>query len=123
MKLSIINTHKNKILNGDNMSDFKYSANKINKMIEESGLQKVCMQGCHKDLERLKPIIEKLYDEHIFYIDYWVSECAYHGWEWSKDDGTLKSQKDITEGIHQKFIEIYALILAGLGEKCEENNK
>ena len=105
------------------MSDFQYSADKINKMIEESGLQKVCMQGCYRDLERLKPIIEKLYDENIFYIDYWVSECGYHGWEWGKDDGRLKSQKDITGGIHQKFMEIYALILAGLGEKCEENNK
>lgn len=105
------------------MSDFKYSADKINKIIKDSNLQEVCMQGCHKDLEKLKPIIEKLYDEHIFYIDYWVCECGYHGWDWSKDDGRLKSQKDITEGIRQKFIEIYALILAGLGEKCEDNNK
>lgn len=105
------------------MSDFKYSADTINKMIDNNGLQKVCMQGCYKDLEKLKPIIEKLYDEHIFYIDYWVSECGYHGWDWSKDDGRLKSQKDITEGISQKFKEIYALILAGLGEKCEENSK
>ena len=104
------------------MSDFKYSANKINKMIDDSGLQKVCMQGCYKDLERLKPIIEKIYDEHVFYIDYWVHECGYHGWDWSKDDGRLKSQKDITESISQKFKEIYALILAGLGEKCEEDS-
>lgn len=104
------------------MSNFKYSSSEINKMIEESGLQEVCMQGCHNDLEKLKPIIEKLYDEHIFYIDYWVSECVYHGWDWSKDNGKLKSQKDITEGISRKFIEIYALILSGLGEKCEESN-
>lgn len=104
------------------MSDFKYSSSEINKMIEESGLQEVCMQGCHNDLEKLKPIIEKLYDEHIFYIDYWVSECMYHGWDWSKDSGKLKSQKDITEGIRRKFMEIYALILSGLGEKCEERD-
>ena len=104
------------------MSYFKYSANKINKIIEENDLQKVCMQGCYRHLEKLKPIIEKLYDEHIFHIDTWVSECGYHGWDWSKDDGRLKSQKDITEGIRQKFMEIYALILAGLDEKCEENN-
>ena len=92
-------------------------------MIEDGGLKKVCMYGAHRDLEKLKPVIEQLYDDSIFYIVYWVSECPYHGWEWSKDDGTLQSQKDITEGIHQKFIEIYALILAGLGEKCEENNR
>lgn len=42
------------------MSKFKYSADKINKMIEDSNLQKVCMQGCHNDLEELKPIIEKI---------------------------------------------------------------
>lgn len=105
------------------MSKFNYSANEINKIIDNNKLQKVCMQGCYKDLEKLKPIIEKLYDDHIFYIDYWVSECGYFGWDWSKDDGKLKSQKDITTGIAQKFKEIYALILTGLGERCEENNK
>ena len=26
-----------------------------------------------------------MYDEHIFYIDYWVCECGYHGWDWSND--------------------------------------
>lgn len=104
------------------MSDFKYSADKINKMIEESGLQKVCMQGCHNDLEKLKPIIEKLYDEHIFYLSYWKSDCPYFGWDWSKDNGTMKNQADITDGITEKIQEVYALILAGLGEKCEENN-
>lgn len=105
------------------MSKFKYSAEKINQMIEDGGLKKVCMHGVHRDLEKLKSVIEQLYDDSIFYIDYWVSECPYHGWEWSEDDGALQSQKDITEGIRQKFIEIYALILAGLGEKCEENNR
>lgn len=102
------------------MSDFKYSADKINKIIEESDLQEVCMQGCHKDLEKLKPIIEKLYDEHIFYLSYWKSDCPYFGWDWSKDNGTMKNQADITDGITEKTQEIYALILAGLGEKCEK---
>ena len=104
------------------MSNFKYSAEKINKIIDDNGLQKVCMQGCYSDLKKLKPIIEKLYDEHIFYIDYWMYECGYHGWDWSKDSkdyNMLESQKNITEGISHKFKEIYALILAGLGEKCE----
>jgi 5'-deoxynucleotidase YfbR-like HD superfamily hydrolase len=115
-------TYKNEVLSGDIMSKFKYSAAKINQMIEDGGLKKVCMHGVRRDLEKLKPVIEQLYDDSIFYIDYWVSKCPYHGWEWNEDDGRLKSQKDITEGIRQKFMEIYALILAGLGEKCEENN-
>lgn len=103
------------------MSDFNLNsvADRINGMIDDYKLQKVCMQGCHNDLEKLKPIIEKLYDEHIFYIDYWVCECGYHGWDLSNDNGKLKSQRDITKGIRKKFMEIYALILAGLGEKCE----
>ena len=50
------------------MSDFKYSAEKINKMIDESGCQKAIMSGVYNDLKKLKPIIEKIYDENIFYL-------------------------------------------------------
>ena len=102
------------------MSKFNYSADKINKIIEKNDLQKVCMQGCYDDLKKLKPIIEELYDKHIFYLSYWKSECPYFGWDWSKDDGTLKNQENITNSITNKIEEIYALILAGLGEKLEE---
>ena len=105
------------------MSNFNLSSvsDKINKIIDEHKLQKVCMQGCYKDLERLKPVIEKLYDEHIFYLSYWKSDCPYFGWEWGKDDGSMKNQADITDGITRKIEEIYAIILAGLGERCEKN--
>jgi hypothetical protein len=105
------------------VSNFNLSsvADKINKTIDEHKLQKVCMQGCYKDLERLKPVIEKLYDEHISYLSYWKSDCPYFGWEWDKDDGRMKNQADITDGITHKIEEIYAIILAGLGERCEKN--
>lgn len=54
------------------MSDFNLNcvADRINKMIDNNGLQKVYMEGCYNDLKKLKLIIEKLYDEHIFYLDY-----------------------------------------------------
>lgn len=101
-------------------NEFVYSKEKINKIIEENNLQKVFMKGVYNDLKKLKPIIEKLYHEEIFWLDYWSSECVYFGYDWSKDDGSMKSQHEITKGITQKFHEIYALILAGLGEKCED---
>lgn len=101
-------------------NDFIYSGKEINKIIEEINLQKAFMKGVVNDLIRLKPIIEKLYRDEVFHLNYWASECAYFGYDWSKDDGSMKSQYEITNGITQKFREIYALILAGLGEKCEE---
>lgn len=101
------------------MSYLKYSAEKINKMIDDSGLKSVCMQGAIDDLQELKPAIEEFYDKYINYLSYWKCECAYHGWDWSKDDGRLRNQAKITDGITEKFEEIYALILAGLGERCD----
>ena len=57
-------------------NDFIYSGEKINKIIEESNLQKAFMKGVINDLIKLKPIIEKLYHNKIFYLNYWASECA-----------------------------------------------
>ena len=104
------------------MSNFNLNsiADRINGMIDNNGLQVVCMQGCYNDLKKLKPIIEKLYDEHIFYLNYWKSDCPYFGWDWSKDNGTMKNQADITDGITSKIEEVYSMILAGLGERCEK---
>lgn len=80
------------------------------------------MNGPYNDLTKLKPIIEELYDKYIFYLDYWSTECGYFGREWSKDDGRLAFQHKITGGITDKFLEIYALILAGLGERIDEES-
>lgn len=102
------------------MSNFVYSADTINKMIEDSGCKKATMRGVYDSLGRLKPLIENFYDEYIFFLSYWKNDCAFHGWEWSKDDGTMSSMAKITDGITKNFEEIYALILAGLGEKCKK---
>ena len=71
---------------------------------------------------KLKPLIEKFYDDYIFYLDYWKNDASYHGWDWSEDDGRMENQATITDRITEKFKEIYSLILAGLGERCENND-
>lgn len=104
------------------MNSFAYSSETINKMIENSGCKKAAMKGVCDSLVELKPLVEKFYDEYIFYLSYWKNDCAFHGWEWSKDDGTMENMAKITDGITEKFEEIYALILAGLGEKCKKED-
>ena len=104
------------------MSKFKYSADSINQIIDDNKLNQVCMRGVYRDLQKLKPLIEKFYDDYIFYLSYWESEAPYHSWDWSEDDGRLENQAKITDEITEKFKEIYALILAGLGERCENND-
>lgn len=100
------------------MSNFDYSAEKIKQIMAQYSLSPVVMQGIYNDLKRLKPIIEKIYDEHIFYLSYWENECAYHGWDLSED--RVKNMAEITDEITKKFLEIYALILSGLGESINE---
>ena len=58
------------------MNNFIYSADTINKMIEDSGYKKATMKGVHDDLIRLKPLIENFYDKYIFYLSYWKSVRA-----------------------------------------------
>jgi len=103
---------------------FKYSREKINELMtkfkEENDLRPACMKGVRKDLENMKERIEKDYVDNIFYLDYWETECPYHGWMWSEDDGTMKSQAYITEGITNRYLEMYALILLGLGYNSYE---
>ena len=100
------------------MDKFNYSKDKINQAIQESGLQKVTMAGVYSDLRELKTIIENLYNDHIFYLSYWENDAPYFGWDASSD--SYKNMAAITDGITNKVKEIYALILAGLGEKMEE---
>ena len=96
-------------------------AKNIEKEKVEHKLRPAIMNGVKKDLENLKPIIQRLYDENIFYLDYWETECPYHGWDWSEDDGSMKSMAYICDEISNKFEEIYALILIGLGEDIKED--
>lgn len=90
---------------------------------EHPNLQPAIMDGVVGDLQRLKPIIERLYDENIFYMSYWEDECPFHGWKWSKDDGTMSSMAYICDEITKKFEEIYGLIRIGLEEDKGENNE
>ena len=102
-------------------SKLNYSKEQINKIIEDSGLAKVAMRGVHSDLTKLKPLIEDFYDKHIFYLSYWENDAPYFGWDLST--GTAKNMAEITDGITQRFKEIYALILAGLGETMDGGNE
>lgn len=99
---------------------FEYSSSTINKLIEQYNLKSVAMLGVRGDLVRLKENIEKFYNDYVFYLSYWESEAPFHGWEWSKDDGTMKNMAEITDGITQKFLEAYALILSGLNMKFKD---
>ena len=103
------------------MSSLNYSKEQINKMIKDSGLAKVAMRGVHSDLTKLKPLIEDFYDKHIFYLSYWEDDAPYFGWDLSTDKA--KNMAEITDGITQRFKEIYALILAGLGETMDGGNE
>ena len=99
---------------------FLYRRNEINEMIDSLDSHKVCMQGVRDDLIALKSSIEDLYSEDIFYLGYWEGECPHYGWSWTRDREQLTKQKNVTSSIDQKFLEIYALILAGLGERCKD---
>lgn len=102
-------------------NNFKYSWKTINDMIDKFGTHKAVMYGVHHDCEKLKPIIEQLYKDNIFYLSYWKSECGWHGWSWSEDDGTMKNMADITDGITERIEEVYALILSGLGLRFDKD--
>lgn len=101
------------------MNDFIYSKDEINAMIDEyieKGMQKAKMVGVRHDLEKLKPVIEEIYEKNIFYLSYFATYAPHCGWTSEK----LSPMLQITDGIIQKFQEIYALIHCGLGEKFEE---
>ena len=100
------------------MNDFIYSKDEINAMIDEyieKGMQRAKMVGVRCDLEKLKPVIEEIYEKNIFYLSYFATDAPYMGWTGKE----LSPMLQITDGITQKFKEIYALILCGLGEKLE----
>ena len=103
---------------------FGFARKQINELMTkfkiDNDLRPACMVGFHKDLKNMKERIEKDYVNNIFYLDYWEGDCGYFGWNWSKDDGTLASQKYITDSIINRYLEIYALILLGLGYNSYE---
>lgn len=107
----------------ENLKDnyFKYSYEKIGEFMDKNKMQKVDLFGIDHNLQKIKQKIEEIYNEEIFYLSYWKDECVYHGWSWAKDDGTMENAAKITDGITDKFNEIYALILMGMGLEFKEN--
>lgn len=103
----------------DGTNYFLYSAETINAMVDEyraKGIGKANMLAVHNDLKRLKPIIEKIYAKNIFCLSYFAVDAPFFGWTAENISPLLR----ITNGITQRFCEIYALILCGLGERLEE---
>lgn len=104
------------------MSKFDYSKKEINDIITQSNLKPVVMEGVFNDLKELKPAIEELYDNKIFYLSYFATDAPYFGWIGKEAQEKIEEMLKITDAISQKFIEIYALILAGLGEVMEDES-
>lgn len=104
------------------MTKFIYSKDSINAMIDQAcakGMGKATMRGVYRDLQRLKPIIEKFYDENIFYLSFFASDAPFMGWTGEQ----ISPMLEITSGITEKFQEIYALILCGLGERLDNQEQ
>lgn len=103
------------------MSNFDYSKKEINAMIQEyndNGIGRAAMVGVLESLRTLKPKLEQLYDEQVFYMSYWRGECGFHGWDVQSD--AVKSMETITDGIEECIERAYALVLTGLGERMED---
>ena len=92
----------------------------LSKVMEENNINVPRLRG----LRMREAYMEKIYRENVFYLTRWISDCGFHGWKWSEDDGRMQSMADITNGITDKFKEIYALILCDLGiEKFERSQE
>lgn len=80
---------------------------------------KATMQGVYHDLEKLKAELLKIYDPHIFWLNYYKSDAPYMGWRF--DDPQYKNMCNLTEDIKTKFLEMYILIEKGLGNNILTN--
>lgn len=103
--------------------DNSYIQFKVQKTMENfktAGRHKVAMKGIYDDLTDLKSRIESLYTEKVFDLDSWTDDAPYHGWSWKDNYDELQNIIEITGGIEDRFIEIYSLILLGLGEEIED---
>lgn len=91
----------------------KYSEDSIKEIKKDMKYSKATMTGYYENLVKLKTKTEEFYDANIFYLGYELGEAGYHGWDYEH----LKDMKDIDNDICQKFKEIYAIILCGIGEE------
>jgi hypothetical protein len=100
---------ENNMINGK----LKYSESTIKEIKDNMNYSKATMTGFYENLLKLKTDIEKFYDDNMFYLGYELSEAGYHGWSYEH----TKDMKEIDKDICQKFKEIYAIILCGIGEE------
>lgn len=94
----------------------KFFEDDLKKAIEKyqkQGVTKATMRGVYADLAKLKPVIEKIQEEYIYLLCYYESDAIFCGWADRQDE--MKNMSFITHEIQNKFTEIYALILLGLG--------
>jgi hypothetical protein len=108
------------------MSDYQYSKKDIETMMrrfKNEGAGKVALQGVYDNLLNLKTEIEKFYDAFIFYLDYWKTDAPFFGFCKDTHKEAFDRTDYITREITKRFLEIYALILIGLGEETESNSE
>ena len=80
--------------------------------LKSEGYEKAPMTGVNKDLKRAKEKFEQFYDEAIWEQGWCLTDAPYFGW----GIDAIKDMMRITDGIQRKALELYALILVGLGE-------
>lgn len=92
--------------------DLNYRKDTIENMQKEFGFSQVQMNGFRDIFLKLKPALEAIYDEDINDLSHMVSDAPFFGW----DGDSLAEMKKIESEIDKRVMEIYAIVLSGLGE-------
>jgi len=91
----------------------KYHQDEIDKIKSSCGIEPINMVGAHKTLSKVKSMVEAVYDE-VSYLSY---DIEYHGWSGETAANIHKVEKDVVAALDH----LYALCLAALGERRENN--
>lgn len=112
---------KEKSLSVRGKERFSYSAEKINQKIDSYGGATVHMVGVANDIARITKAVEEIYADRVFYLNYWTSDAPFLGWTRETHGKQMDEQWFFTKSITDKFIELYALLLAARGLRMEED--
>ena len=93
----------------------------VKEWIKTLNVKKATMQGVYHDLEKLKEELLKVYDPHIFWLNYYKADAPYMGWRF--DDPEYKNMMYITEEIEKLFLKMYVLTELGLGNTLLTDDK
>ncbi len=100
-----------------------YKQNELLELItqyKEQGITKAPMKGFHNDLSKILSLFEGLCNSTtVHYLGYSLSDAPFHGW----NGETLKSMNNIDDILTEKMLEIYALLLIGVGQEDIVNPK